>query len=187
MGGSESRFTWTGTLKTADRLASVRTVRGLPNALDLAVMHEAKLVAIAGRQAEVMNGEDDALSGFRILSEHLHHAALVIQVEAGDRFVGQQQARLSRQHAGEPNTGAFAAGQPVHFAAQQFAHPGLIDGAMNGVWILIPPGQPPERDDVFHAQRPGAFEDCGNRPIRCARWRGVRVSTECPSKSMLPW
>ena len=98
-----------------------------------------------------MDGDDDAAPAGGIGLQCLQDGVLVVQVQAGDGFVCQQDARLSGQYAGEPDAGAFAAGKFPHAATAQRTRAGLRQRRIDGGGVLIVPRQAAKAHDVFDA------------------------------------
>src|SRR5690606_37876032 len=91
----------------------------------------------------------------RLFAKQLHDPPLLQQVQAGQRFVGQQQACFAGQQTGQPDPRLLAAGESFDTLAAQLQQAGSGQCRVDRFLLPIPPGQAAEAHHILHGQPPG--------------------------------
>ena len=101
-----------------------------------AFVHQDEAVHEACREREVVDDGEDGGAGAGAVAQDLHDVELVVGVERGDRFVGEQDGRFDGEGAGEQDAGAFAAGEDGDGAVDEAVAVDGVEGAGDGGAIV---------------------------------------------------
>lgn len=131
---------------------------------EAAVVEDHDAVGVVHRVGEAVDDEDHPPALIGECTEMAEQRGGVGEIEAGERFVGEDPLRLAGKDAGEEDAGAFAAGEGVDAAlgevgAVERGERGLRSGFVFGAGGAV--GQAAEADECFGREVPGGLRVLG--------------------------
>ena len=128
------------------------------------------------RDGEIVEHNDHtlllSLLAARAGLEVLDQAQLMRQIERGERFIGEDPARRSREHPRQQYPRPLAARQAAGRPVTQIVERQRSDGCVDSLCALIAPRQAAQRDQAFNRHIPrdfGRLREIADRPRPLAR------------------
>ena len=149
---------------------------------------DGEAVAEAGRQVEVVQGDDGEAPGVPVADPaHVgEHRDLAAQVEGGGGLVEQDESGLAHERLGQGDELALPAGELAQWAVGQLGHPELVQGAPGQVDVgpARVPGHAAPRSGEHRLQ--GGQGGVTGQSLRHVADHAAQVVTPAPGEAHLP-